>query len=99
MTRLKAIPILAWLIYFFFHQWQNLNYFQMISFKFINESEYVCYMCLHDLEKKLLQEKNLLATEMPQGEKLQYLTFLFKKKKYFTRWSGYFGENLVYLPV
>lgn len=34
------------------------------------------------LKKKLLQEQNLLTIEtvMSQGEKLQYVTFLLKKK-------------------
>lgn len=51
--------------------------------KFIHECESVWGTRLHDLEKKLLQEQNLLAIEivLPQGKKLQYLTFLLKNKK------------------
>lgn len=48
--------------------------------KFIYESESVFDTCLCDLEKKLVQGQNSLAIEMPQGEKLQYLTFLHKNK-------------------
>lgn len=82
----------------------------MAEFKFFPNDSLSLFMNLNPfvtcvymiLKKKLLQEQNLLALEMPQGEMLQYLTFLLtkKKKKDFIRWSRYFGENLVfYLPV